>query len=59
MHLVGEVKYREKVSTAMIYDKLLIIDSFRCVSEDTVMGAMNSKLIPPNVGTFHFYLTRI
>ncbi|KPM38345.1 hypothetical protein AK830_g8233 [Neonectria ditissima] len=53
-----EVKYRGVVSTAMVYDKFPIIDSFRYVSENVVIGAMDNKDLK-DVGTYYFYLTRI
>lgn len=46
------------VTTAMIYDNFPILDPFRYVSEDVVMGAMDTKLQPDD-GTYFFYLTRI
>lgn len=42
----------------MVYDKLPIIDSFRYVTEDTVIGAMDNKTLQ-DVGTYYFYLTRM
>lgn len=42
----------------MVYDDFPIIDPFRYVSEDVVMGAMDTKL-EPNAGTYFFYLNRI
>lgn len=47
------------VTTAMVYDNFPILDPFRYVSEDVVMGAMDSKVQGPNDGTYYFYLTRI
>lgn len=43
----------------MIYDNLPILDPFRYVSEDVLMGAMDSKIQQPGDGTYYFYLTRI
>lgn len=43
----------------MIYDKFPIIDTFRYVGEDTVIGAMDNKDDKPGEGTYYFYLTRI
>jgi len=37
------VEYRGLVSTAMIYDRLPIIDHFRAVDGDTVMGLMETR----------------
>ncbi|KAJ4394035.1 hypothetical protein N0V93_003252 [Gnomoniopsis smithogilvyi] len=53
-----KVEFRGVVTTAMVYDNFPILDPFRYVSEDVVMGAMDSKL-EPNAGTYFFYLTRI
>lgn len=53
-----EVKYRGIVSAAMIYDNFPIIDTFRYVSHDVVVGAMDNKLTPDE-GTYFFYLTKI
>lgn len=36
-------EYREKVSAAMVYDQLPIIDNFRKIDENTLMGAMDIK----------------
>jgi len=57
---IREVKFRGKVSAAMIYDKMPIIDSFRRVGEDMVAGAMDTKLMDSEkVGVFVFWLVRI
>ncbi|KAH7153492.1 hypothetical protein EDB81DRAFT_687767 [Dactylonectria macrodidyma] len=53
-----EVKYRGAVSAAMVYDNFPIIDSFRYVADDIVMGAMDNK-DQQDTGTYYFYLTRI
>lgn len=53
-----KVQFRGVVSTAMIYDKHPIIDTFRYVGEDTVIGAMDNKEDKPGEGTYYFYLTR-
>ncbi|KAH8664468.1 hypothetical protein BX600DRAFT_498248 [Xylariales sp. PMI_506] len=53
-----EVQFHGKVSIAMVYDKLPIIDTFRSVNEDTVMGAMDNKDLKDE-GLYYFYLTRI
>lgn len=42
----------------MIYDKFPIVDSFRLVDDNTVMGAMDSKDLQDK-GTYYFYLTRL
>lgn len=38
-----QVKYRGKVSAAMVYDGVPIIDNFRKLDEDTVFGVMDIK----------------
>jgi len=38
-----DVEFRGKVSAAMIYDHLPIIDVFRRVDEDTLLGAMDQR----------------
>lgn len=40
---IREVRFRDKVSTGMIYNHLPIIDHFRRVDESTLMGAMDLK----------------
>lgn len=42
----------------MIYDNFPIIDTFRYVSEDTVIGAMDTRL-HADAGIYYFYLNRI
>lgn len=42
----------------MIYDKFPIIDSFRYINDDIVLGAMDNKDLK-DAGTYYFYLTRI
>ena len=41
-----EVRYRGVVTAAMVYDDLPIIDVFRRVDEDTVLGAMDLRGAP-------------
>ncbi|MFZ2510414.1 MAG: DUF4334 domain-containing protein [Gordonia sp. (in: high G+C Gram-positive bacteria)] len=38
-----EISYREKVSAAMVYDGLPIIDHFRRIDDDTLLGAMDQR----------------
>ena len=52
------MKFRRVVSAAMVYDKFPIIDSFRYVADDTVLGAMDNKDQPAGIGTYYFYLKR-
>jgi hypothetical protein len=40
---VRMVEYRGKVSASMIYDNLPIIDSFRLLDHDTLLGSMDLK----------------
>ncbi|KAJ5553242.1 hypothetical protein N7494_002620 [Penicillium frequentans] len=54
-----ELKFRGVISTAMIYDKLPIIDSFRHISDNVVIGAMDNKELPKEAGTYYFYLRKI
>lgn len=54
-----EVKFRGVVSAAMIYDNFPIIDSFRYISSNVVIGAMDNKLIPKEAGTYYFYLRKV
>lgn len=54
---IREVKFRGVVTAAMIYDKRPIIDAFRYVDDNTVMGAMDSKQLR-SAGLYFFYLKR-
>ncbi|EEU36494.1 uncharacterized protein NECHADRAFT_81297 [Fusarium vanettenii 77-13-4] len=54
-----ETKFRGVVSAAMIYDNFPIIDSFRYISHNVVIGGMDNKLISKEAGTYYFYLRRI
>lgn len=38
-----EIAYRGTVSTAMVYDDLPIIDHFRALDDDTLLGAMDLR----------------
>ena len=49
---VRQLEFRGKVSVAMIYDHLPIIDYFRRVDENTLMGVMDYKGAVP----LYFYL---
>ncbi|OJJ46438.1 hypothetical protein ASPZODRAFT_16199 [Penicilliopsis zonata CBS 506.65] len=53
-----QVEYRGIVSTAMIYDRFPIIDSFRYVADNVVMGAMENKDMKDS-GTYYFYLKKL
>lgn len=48
-------EYRGKISATMIYDQLPINDVFRQLDDNTVLGVMDSKLVPD---PFFFKLTR-
>ena len=50
-----KVEYRGKVTTAMIYDQAPIIDYFRKVDENTLLGAMDRR---GDKGTYFFVLRR-
>lgn len=50
-----EVALRGTISAAMIYDKQPIIDHFRRVNDDMVVGAMDAKGQPD---ILYFHLTR-
>lgn len=38
-----EIKYRGKITAAMIYDELAIIDIFKKIDNDTIIGVMDIK----------------
>lgn len=52
-----EVRFRDLVSTAMIYDKHPIIDHFRYVNDKLIAGAMDTSAFG-EAGTYYFYLYR-
>lgn len=52
------VYYRGKVSAGMVYDQLPIIDVFRKVDDNTVMGVMDFKG-SPSKNNFFFVLERV
>ncbi len=54
MAMVREVKFRGKVSATLIYDKKPIMDYFRKIDDDTIIGLGETK---GNL-TFFFYLER-
>ncbi|WP_368834399.1 DUF4334 domain-containing protein [Mycobacterium intracellulare] len=51
-----EVRFRGKVSMAMLYDKQPLIDHFRRLSDDVVIGLADEKNKP---STYYFYLARV
>ncbi|WP_335581567.1 DUF4334 domain-containing protein [Streptomyces sp. KLMMK] len=51
-----EVVHRGKQSTAMVYDQLPIIDHFRRLTDDVLLGVMDKKGDPVD---FYFHLTRV
>ncbi|KAL2699437.1 hypothetical protein AAEP93_009412 [Penicillium crustosum] len=53
--VLREVRFRELVSTAMIYDKHPIIDHFRYVNDNLIAGAMDTSSLG-DAGTYYFYL---
>ncbi|KAF4536914.1 Transcription factor [Lasiodiplodia theobromae] len=52
-----EGKYRGVVSAAMVYDNYPIVDYFRRVSDDVIMGMMDAKQWR-DAGPSFFYLKR-
>jgi len=52
--VIRELKFRDKISTSMIYNYLPIIDHFRKVDDNTVMGIMDCK----GKISIYFYLKR-
>lgn len=48
------VEYHGKVSAAMIYDRIAIIDHFRKIDQNTVLGVMDYKGKPNN--RYYFFL---
>jgi hypothetical protein len=50
-----EVSFRGRASAAMVYDTQPIIDCFRRISDDLVLGVMDVKGSPPD---FYFHLSR-
>lgn len=51
---IREVKFQNKISTAMIYNHLPVIDHFRKIDNSTFMGAMDFK----GKVVLYFYLCR-
>ncbi|MEW2524247.1 DUF4334 domain-containing protein [Streptomyces sp. NPDC047071] len=51
-----EVVHRGKQSTAMVYDQLPIVDHFRRLTDDVLLGLMDKKGAPED---FYFHLTRV
>ena len=49
-------EYRGQVTVAMIYDQAPIIDFFRQVDDDTLLGAMDRR---GDKGTYFFVLRRV
>ncbi|KAJ5354832.1 hypothetical protein N7541_005876 [Penicillium brevicompactum] len=49
-----QIEWNGKVSTAMVYDDVPIIDYFRYVRDDLLAGAMDAKTAPG--GTYFFYI---
>lgn len=53
------IEFRGKVSTAMVYDGVPIVDHFRQVDDRTLMGIMDGKpMVLDNGKHFYFYLER-
>ncbi|KAJ5517677.1 hypothetical protein LT330_006803 [Penicillium expansum] len=53
--VLREIRFRDLVSTAMIYDKHPIIDHFRYVNDNFIAGAMDTSSFG-DAGTYYFYL---
>jgi len=53
--VLKEIKFRDKVSVSMIYNYLPMIDNFRKVDDDIVMGIMEVK----GEVSVYFYLKRM
>ena len=53
-----EIKYLGVVTGAMVYDKIAVIDVFRKVDSNTLMGAMDFKNYPSKK-TYYFILYRV
>ncbi|GEK19867.1 DUF4334 domain-containing protein [Cellulomonas xylanilytica] len=51
-----DVRYRGVLSAALVYDDLPVIDAFRAVDDDTVLGAMDARGMPE---PYLFRLTRV
>jgi hypothetical protein len=51
-----ELRFRGTVSAAMLYDKRPLIDHFRRVTDETVIGLADEKGKP---ATYFFHLTRV
>lgn len=45
-------KYRGVISASMLYDRLPIIDIFRKIDDNTIMGLMDSKMDKSRKGYF-------
>lgn len=52
--VLRNLKFRDKISTSMIYNYLPIIDNFRKIDQNTVMGIMEIK----GKISLYFYLKR-
>jgi Domain of unknown function (DUF4334)/GXWXG protein len=50
-----DLRHRDKVSAAMIYDQLPIIDVFRRIDDTTLLGLMDMRALPR---PYFFVLTR-
>jgi len=54
------VEFRGEVTATMVYDRLPVLDHFKRVDDDTLMGVMNGKLESTfGIGDpYHFWLER-
>lgn len=53
--ILRTIKFRDKISTSMIYNFLPMIDNFRKVDENTVMGITEVK----GETSVYFYLKKL
>ncbi|MCK5770336.1 DUF4334 domain-containing protein [Algiphilus sp.] len=53
------VAYRGKVSATMVYDRRPVLDHFRRIDDDTLMGVMNGKGVLHDGHPYYFYLQRV
>lgn len=53
------IEFRGRVSAAMVYDGVPIVDHFRLVDDRTLLGVMDGKGTLDNGKHFYFYLERV
>ena len=52
------VEFRGETTATMIYDGQPVLDHFKRVDDDTLMGIMNAKGVPPEGPFYYFFLER-